>query len=78
MVRLLAAAAGAPHCHLQLEGFNAEMDLLRGGLDGLYLLRDCHNGKPLYTRAFEDTSGGATSAQAGLPAHLQQVQHAGR
>jgi iron-regulated transporter 1 len=41
---------GTASCDLKLEGLNSQADLLAGGIDGVYKLTNCHNGKPLYTR----------------------------
>lgn len=54
----IAPAAGTPSCHLQLSGFDQQLDLLTGALDGEYLLSSCWGGKPLYRRAFHTPDGG--------------------
>ncbi|GIL70403.1 hypothetical protein Vretifemale_1170, partial [Volvox reticuliferus] len=42
---------GTEACHLQVQGANGHADLLTGGLDGIYLLAGCFEGKPIYIRS---------------------------
>jgi iron-regulated transporter 1 len=37
-------------CAISIAGVDKHADLLRGGIDGTYTLRACHNGRPLYVR----------------------------
>lgn len=41
---------GVASCAIKLSGVDAKADLLTGGIDGVYKLSACHNGRPLYIR----------------------------
>lgn len=43
------ANATAP-CDIKIEGVDKQADLLTGGIDGVYKLNSCHDGRPAYTR----------------------------
>ncbi|PNH09939.1 hypothetical protein TSOC_003412 [Tetrabaena socialis] len=42
---------GTEECHLLVQGADGHADLLEGGLDGLFLLAGCFEGKPIYMRS---------------------------
>lgn len=46
----LVLADGTAPCDLKIEGVDKQADLLKGGLDGVYKISSCFNGKPLYKR----------------------------
>jgi iron-regulated transporter 1 len=41
---------GTASCDLKLSGVNSMADKLKSGLDGIYKLSACHNGRPMYKR----------------------------
>lgn len=41
---------GTAPCDVKFSGVDKHADLLKGGLDGVYKLKGCHNGRPLYVR----------------------------
>ncbi|GBF95483.1 hypothetical protein Rsub_07833 [Raphidocelis subcapitata] len=43
-------AKGTAPCAIAIKGVDKHADLLKGGLDGVYKLASCHNGRPLYLR----------------------------
>lgn len=43
-------ANGTATCDLKISGADKQADLLTGGIDGVYKLTSCHNGKPMYKR----------------------------
>jgi iron-regulated transporter 1 len=43
-------ANGTAPCDIKIEGIDKQADLLTGGLDGVYKLYTCHDGKPAYSR----------------------------
>ena len=42
---------------MRVSGLDEYLDKLKGGLDGLYVLADCHLGHPLYRREGSLTGG---------------------
>lgn len=49
--------AGATPCDIQIEGVDSVAPGLKGGLDGVYKVATCENGRPLYKRETADSSG---------------------
>lgn len=43
-------ANGTAPCDIKIEGVDKQADLLTGGLDGVYKLDSCHDGRPAYSR----------------------------
>lgn len=43
-------ANGTATCDLKLSGIDKQADKLKSGLDGVYKLTGCHNGRPMYKR----------------------------
>lgn len=43
-------ANGTASCNIKIAGVDKQADKLKGGLDGVYELTSCYNGKPRYTR----------------------------
>lgn len=43
-------ANGTASCDIKISGVNKQADMLTGGLDGVYQLVSCYNGKPMYRR----------------------------
>lgn len=43
-------ANGTASCEIKIAGVNQQADKLNGGLDGVYQLTSCYNGKPMYKR----------------------------
>ena len=44
-------ANGTASCDMKLSGVDKQADKLKGGLDGIYRLVSCYNGKPMYRRS---------------------------
>jgi hypothetical protein len=51
-----------PVCDLKIKGLDAYADQLAGGLDGIYKIAGCFNGRPKYVRQ-KSPEGGATPNQ---------------
>ena len=49
--------AGTRDCALEIRGVDLAADLLAGGVDGVYRLSGCFDGKPLYMRHMSDGAG---------------------
>lgn len=49
--------AGTKACDVQIHGVDQLAPLLRGGMDGVYKLHSCKNGRPLYKRDTKDKPG---------------------
>lgn len=49
--------AGTRDCALEIRGVDLAADLLAGGVDGVYRLSGCFDGKPLYMRHTSDGAG---------------------
>lgn len=45
-------------CDIQVTGANAQVPLLAGGLDGIYRLHTCENGRPAFRRITNPDGGG--------------------
>lgn len=43
-------ANGTASCDIKIQGVDKQADKLKGGLDGVYQLESCFNGKPMYKR----------------------------
>ncbi|KAG2429240.1 hypothetical protein HXX76_011009 [Chlamydomonas incerta] len=43
-------ANGTASCDIKVKGVDKQADRLKGGLDGVYQLTSCYNGKPMYKR----------------------------
>ncbi|KXZ48238.1 hypothetical protein GPECTOR_29g19 [Gonium pectorale] len=43
-------ANGTASCDIKIQGVDKQADKLAGGLDGVYKLSSCYNGKPMYKR----------------------------
>ena len=49
-------SAGATPCDIQIEGVDSIAPALLGGLDGVYKVATCGNGRPMYRRETADNS----------------------
>lgn len=68
---LPGAGAYKGMCDLQLTGANKLVPLLSGGLDGIYKVHTCENGRPAFRRAKGPKSGEQQVAIGTKPACLQ-------
>lgn len=55
---------GTASCDLKIAGADKNADQLSGGIDGVYKIVSCHNGKPLYRR--KDSPSAQASANSAL------------
>lgn len=55
-------ANGTAPCDIKIEGVDDQADLLKGGIDGVYKLYSCHDGRPAYKR--KDSPAGEQRAAA--------------
>lgn len=49
--------AGTKACDIQLQGVDKVAPLLVGGMDGVYKMLTCKNGRPMYKRDTQDKQG---------------------
>ena len=54
---LLLPFAGTKACDVQIQGVDKVAPLLVGGMDGVYKLLTCVNGRPMYKRDAQDAKG---------------------